>query len=296
MPKPCLIVHGGAGHIEDDRVEAAVAGCREACAKGLVVLDRGGSALDAVETAVRSLEDDPVFNAGRGAVLNADGAVEMDACVMTGDLRIGAVGCVRSVANPISLARRVMERTRHVFLVGAGADQFAAAQGFPLVGAQDLITERQLARWKSPEEPTTRETRDGGTVGAVAVDASGSIAAATSTGGLFRKMPGRVGDTPVIGSGTYADARSGAASATGFGEDIIRVMLARTAVEFAGTGAPVMQAARRAIDALATKTTGTAGVILVTPDGDVGFAFNTKRMSHAFRASDGTIVSGVDPR
>src|SRR5579863_5311619 len=110
MPKPTLIVHGGAGRIADDQVEAVVSGCREACARGLVVLDRGGSALDAVETAVRSLEDDPVFNAGRGAVLNADGAAELDACVMTGDLRVGGVGCVHTVANPVSLARLVMER------------------------------------------------------------------------------------------------------------------------------------------------------------------------------------------
>ena len=275
---------------------ALIAGCREACAKGLAVLDRGGTALDGVETAVRSLEDDPAFNAGRGAVLNADGVVELDACVMTGDLLIGAVGCVRTVANPISLARLVMERTRHVFLVGTGAEEFAAAQGIPSVEPQRLITARQLARWKSSEGPAIGEARDGGTVGAAAVDAAGTLAAATSTGGIFRKMPGRVGDTPVIGSGTYAEAGRGAASATGVGEDIIRAMLTRAALELAGDGAPAMAAARQAIEHLAAKTSGTAGVILVTRGGEVGLAFNTPRMSYAFRRIDGTIESGVDPR
>jgi L-asparaginase / beta-aspartyl-peptidase len=295
MPRPCLIVHGGAGFVDDALVEVSIAGCREACATGLVILDRGGTAIDAVEAAVRSLEDNPNFNAGRGAVLNAEGQIEMDAAIMNGDLSAGAVGCVRRVANPITLARRVMERTRHVFLVGPAADRFAASQGLDLASPDSLVTPRQLARWKSAEAVSTSEARDGNTVGAVAVDLSGHVAAGTSTGGLFRKMPGRVGDTPVFGAGTFADDRSGAASATGVGEDIIRVTLARTALAFLESGASASAAARRATDVLAERTRGTGGIILVTPAGDIGIAFNSPRMSHAYRGANGAVVASVGP-
>ncbi len=294
MPRPCLVVHGGAGLVDDELVEPSLRGCREACARGLVVLDRGGTALDAVEAAVRSLEDDPTFNAGHGSVLNADGEVEMDACIMSGDLKAGAVGAVRAVANPITVARRVMERTRHVFLAGAAADRFAAAQGLGLASPAELITARQKARWASPEAPPSSQARDGGTVGAVAVDASGQVAAATSTGGLFRKMPGRVGDTPVIGAGTLADDRLGAASATGVGEDIMRLSLARAALELAASGAPAQRAAQQAVELLASRTGASGGIILITPAGDLGIAFNTRRMSHAYRGPDGQIVARVD--
>lgn len=277
-----IIVHGGAGPRRDqEQGEAARAGCLKAAEVGAAILAAGGSALDAVEQAARLMEDDPVFNAGRGAVLNADGEVELDASVMNGEtLAAGAVAVVKTVKNPISLARLVMERTPHVLLVGEGADAFARAQGVPAIVPGSLVTPLQHQRWLE------RKGGRHGTIGAVAVDARGQVAAATSTGGTAGKLKGRVGDSPLIGAGTVADSRWAAASATGVGEHIIRVGLARTVLEGVRRGAPLRVACEEAIAEL-QRIGGDGGVIAVTPLGEVGWAYCSQRMAGAFVKSDG---------
>jgi beta-aspartyl-peptidase (threonine type) len=289
--KPTLVVHGGAGAIgPEDREDALRAGCLTAAREGWKILERGGSALDAVERAACVLEDDPLFNAGTGSCLNADGDIEMDAALMDGrTLSAGAVGAVRSVRNPIRLARRVMQHTPHVLLVAAGAERFADEVGFPRVDNASLVTARARARWE-------REKREGlaprqGTIGAVAVDREGHVASATSTGGLSGKRAGRVGDTPLLGAGTYADDHSGAASATGHGESILKVLLSKAACDALALGAHPREAARSAV-ALLQRVRGEAGIILVDRQGRFGLAFNTPRMSHAWVDGSGAEGSG----
>lgn len=274
--KLAIVVHGGAGrHRPDDDVEAAKQGCLAAARAGYAVLSRGGSALDAVEVATRLLEDDPVFNAGVGAALTRDGKAELDASVMDGaTLSAGSVACVTCFQNPVTLARRVMERTPHVMLVGAGAEAFGREQGLPVIANDVLVTahaRRELERHRVSN----------GTVGAVAVDARGHVAAATSTGGTTGKLPGRVGDSPLIGCGTWADDGTAAVSCTGLGEAIIRATLARHAADLVASGLDAQAAARKAVESLA-RARGEAGLILVTPTGQVAWAFTTERMSRAW--------------
>ncbi|MBX5484307.1 MAG: isoaspartyl peptidase/L-asparaginase [Myxococcaceae bacterium] len=290
-----IIVHGGAGPARsDDDAEAARQGCLLAARAGYAVLARGGSALDAVEEAVRTLEDDPQFNAGIGSCLTADGDVEMDASLMEGaTLRAGAVALVRGVRNPIRLARCVMERTPHLFLAGEGAMRLAREQGLPILSPAELITPRALARWREAKAKGAASP-SGGTVGAVALDAHGHLAAATSTGGMNGKWSGRIGDTPVIGAGTYADDAGGAASATGHGEAILRVGLTRMVVAQLCAGAEAQSAAEVGLGALA-RIGGEGGVIVIDRSGRVGCAFNTARMSHAFIDATGAEGSGFLP-
>ncbi|XP_074257697.1 isoaspartyl peptidase/L-asparaginase isoform X2 [Saimiri boliviensis] len=230
---PIVVVHGGgAGPISKDRRERVRQGVVRAATVGYCILREGGSAVDAVEGAVVALEDDPEFNAGCGSVLNTNGEVEMDASIMDGkDLSTGAVSAVRGIANPIKLARLVMEKTPHCFLTHHGAAQFAAAMGVPEIPAEKLITERNKKRLeKEKHEKDAQKTdcqKNLGTVGAVALDCKGNVAYATSTGGLVNKMVGRVGDSPCVGSGGYADNDIGAISTTGHGESILKVNLAR---------------------------------------------------------------------
>jgi L-asparaginase / beta-aspartyl-peptidase len=295
---PALIVHGGAGDLAPDDLASSgapqaprVEGVRRACAAGWSILRAGGSALDAVEAAVRVLEDDPVFNAGTGATLTAVGDVELDASIMDGtSLRCGAVAVVKDVRNPISLARAVMERTHHVLLAGPGASAFAREIGVPPYENRLLVTDAQRARWDAARKgaPSTVSSR-AGTVGAVARDALGHLASATSTGGMSMKLPGRVGDTPIIGCGTYADDALGAVSCTGHGERIIQLTLARHAADLVGRGASAMEAAREAAALLAGRVQGSGGLIVVGPGGAVGFAHNTPAMSRAWTAPDGSI-------
>ena len=277
-----IIVHGGAGPRRDqEHASGARAGCLKAAQAGAQVLAGGGSALDAVEQAARWLEDDPLFNAGLGAVLNADGEVELDASVMNGEtLAAGAVAVVKTVKNPISLARLVMEQSPHVLLVGEGAEAFARSQGVPAIVPGSLVTPLQIQRWLERKGATH------GTVGAVAVDARGHVAAATSTGGTSGKLKGRVGDSPLIGAGTVADSRWAAASATGVGEHIIRVGLARTVLEGVRRGAPLTVACEEAIFEL-QRIGGDGGVIAVAPSGEVAWAFCSQRMVGAFVKSTG---------
>jgi L-asparaginase / beta-aspartyl-peptidase len=290
---PAIVVHGGAGAIEDARVEPAQAGCRAAVAAGLSVLAKGGSALDAVQVAVRVLEDDPQFNAGVGCALTRDGTAELDAAIMDGEtLRVGAIGAVENLRRPIDLARLVMDDGEHVLLCGEGAWRFAREHGFSPVAPAELITERSLKRLETERRKRSARPPEGGTVGACAIDARGHVAAATSTGGITYKRPGRIGDTPLPGCGTYADDRGGAASATGHGESIIRVTMTRVLVDALRTGASATDAARISVEELA-RISGEAGIICVDREGRVGAAHNSARMPHSWACVDGEIHTAV---
>lgn len=280
MAPATLIVHGGAGGRAGEDLTEHRRGCAEAAGSGWAVLRDGGSALDAVEAAVRRLEDNPRFNAGTGAVLNALGQVELDASLMDGrTLRAGAVAAVRRIRNPVTLARTLLDAGAHVLLAGDGANRFAAQAGVPECGELSLIVERQRERW---------QTRHG-TVGAVALDAYGHLAAATSTGGLFDKLPGRVGDSAVIGAGTYADDRA-AVSCTGVGEAIIRAALAKTVVDQVRSTGDVGVAVQAALRYLQRWTGAEAGMIAVDWRGRIAFARNTAHMPVAWVRAD-TAVS-----
>ena len=270
---PALIVHGGAGADPGGREELR-AGMRDAVGAGWRALAAGGSSLDAVEAAVRSLEDHPLFNAGRGSVLTSAGTVETDASIMEGDrLRNGAVAAVTGVRNPITLARRILEEGRHSFFVGDGAVARARDLGVPLCDPAALVTEPQRRRLAALQA---------GTVGAVALDRAGTIAAATSTGGTPGKLPGRVGDTALIGCGTYAESTLGGASCTGDGEAIIRVTLARRALDILKTVGEPGHACEVALSVLVEEGRGQGGLILVDWRGRVGWARSTKLMPVGF--------------
>ncbi len=283
---PVLMIHGGAWVRPGIVTQPLLDGLSAACRTGFAVLDAGGSALDAVEAAVVALEDDPQFNAGRGSCLTSDGTVEMDASIMRGDtLCAGAVANISGVRNPISLARAVLEDGDHVMLVGEGAHRFGRERGVPFVAPDWHVTPEQQARFEELRAAAPRERPDRrklGTVGAVAVDRSGRIAAATSTGGTAYKRPGRVGDSPLIGSGTYADALCGAVSCTGHGESIIKLGLARATCDALATGLSPLEAAERSATLLRARLDGDGGLIVVSPDGRAGWAMNTSHMSRAF--------------
>ena len=267
---PALIVHGGAGADPAEGQEELRAGIREAVLSGWNVLAAGGRALDAVEAAVRNFEAHPRFNAGRGAVLNAAGLIELDASIMEGDrLQSGAVGAVARIAHPVTLARRILEDGRHVLLVGDGALAFARQAGLPECDPAELITERQRHRYRE---------RGAGTVGAVALDLHGTIAAATSTGGIAGKLPGRVGDSAIIGCGTYAESTIGGVSCTGDGEAIIRVVLARRALDILKAMDDPERAAQVAVDVLVQEGKGEGGLVLLDWRGRVGWAHSTPLM------------------
>jgi beta-aspartyl-peptidase (threonine type) len=265
---PSIIVHGGAGPIKDNSLPARLEGCQAAALAGWKILEQGGEALDAAEAAVIVLEDNPLFNAGTGSTLNSLGKIETDAAVMDGNtLRAGAVAAVSGIKNPIKLARRVMQDGRHVMLAGDGALLFARQNGFPEYAPESLIVESERKRWDSKH----------GTVGCVAFDSAGKLAVATSTGGIFNKLPGRVGDSPLIGCGTYAD-RAGAVSCTGDGEAIMRVVLARETVRLLENGIEPSEAARAAVAKLQQQTGSTGGLILIDGRGRIGYARNTTCM------------------
>jgi beta-aspartyl-peptidase (threonine type) len=318
-----IVLHGGAGIIErasmKPETEAAYrASLKQALQAGAAVLDRGGSSLDAVEAAIRILEDDPLFNAGRGAVFAADGTIELDAAIMDGStLRAGAVANVTRTRHPISLARAVMEKSPHVFLVGEGADAFSKQAGLEQVDPSFFFTER---RWQSllrqlkkeglpipprpagaPPEPAApiveiepEDAHKFGTVGAVALDRSGDIAAGTSTGGTQAKRWGRVGDSPVIGAGTYASNQSCAVSATGTGEYFIRLTVAREVCALVQyKGLKLQQAVDEVIHRELNAIHGDGGVIAIAPDGEMAWSFNTPGMYRARLAEGGKMEIGI---
>nr|HEX4312786.1 isoaspartyl peptidase/L-asparaginase [Kofleriaceae bacterium] len=261
MTATSIIVHGGAGLVAPDRHARLRDGVRAAAAAGDAVLAGGGSALDAAVAAVRVLEDDPELNAGTGSVLTRDGTVETDAAVMDGATgRAGAVGAVPDLGCAIALARAVLDAGEHVLVVGPAAWRFAAEVGIAPAAPGALVTERQRARWLARAQPA-----EGGTVGAVARDRDGRFAAATSTGGVFGKRSGRVGDSPIVGAGTWADDRC-AVSATGDGEAILRVAFART-LAFGVAAQPLADALAAALRALHAATGGSAGAIAVDAHG-----------------------------
>ena len=277
-----VLVHGGAGDLRPESVDVHVAGCREAAAIAAELLRGGASALEAVERAVAVLESNPCFNAGTGACLNAEGLIELDAAIMEGGgLRAGAVCALPPFLHPIAIARAVLEDGRHVLYAGEGAARFARERGFEPVSSEVMTTEAARARWVAARGGQAAEGWAGGTVGAVARDAMGLVAAATSTGGLVNKRPGRVGDSPLPGAGTYADSEGGACSATGAGEAIIRLVLAKTTTDALRAGSWPEPAARAAIHALGARVGGTGGMIVVDRAGRLGLARNTTSMSWA---------------
>jgi beta-aspartyl-peptidase (threonine type) len=262
-----IVVHGGAGLVSAERFDRLRAGVRAAAEAGNAILAGGGSALDAVVAAVRVLEDDPEFNAGTGSALTRDGTVETDASVMDGDTRrVGAVAAVPDLGNAIALARAVLDAGEHAILAGPAAWRFAAEVGIAPAAPGALVTERARRRLA---EVLVEAEREGGTVGAVARDTQGRFAAATSTGGVVRKRSGRVGDSPIPGAGTWAD-REIAISATGDGEAILRLALARTIAAYAATGMTAREASVAALTELRRLTGGSAGVIAIASPGSAG--------------------------
>jgi len=299
-----LAIHGGAGTLpradmSPERESEYRAGLAAALAAGFSVLDGGGSSVEAVTRAVAALEDDALFNAGRGAVFTLDGRNELDASIMDGaTLAAGAVCGLTRIRNPIELARAVMERSEFVFLSGAGAEEFAASRGFEFVDGDYFHTAarwRQLERIRGGDGGVSPLTISHvGTVGAVALDSSGRLAAATSTGGMTGKRFGRIGDSPIIGAGTYADNRSCAVSATGSGEYFIRLGVAReicNLVRFKGM--TIQQAADQVIHHELEDLHGDGGVIALTPDGQSAFSFNTPGMFRARISEGGTMEVGI---
>lgn len=297
-----LVIHGGAGLVRRDSLTPErEADCRlgleRALDAGLAVLDAGGSALDAVTAAVVALEEDPLFNAGRGAVLAAGGGIELDAAIMEGaERRAGALAGVRTPRNPIRAARAVLEHSPHVMLAGAGGDAFITEQGLETVAPGWHRTPERLAQYQQVAGSGAFTLDHGsaspdvyGTVGAVAVDDHGHTAAATSTGGMVNKRPGRVGDSPLIGAGTFAWDRTCAVSGTGHGEPFIRLGVAgRVSALMELAGFTLQQAAERVIHQELPELEGQGGLIAVGADGTVAMPFNTGGMFRAWRSADGS--------
>ena len=297
MPSdPVLVVHGGAWAMPDDMVQAHLHGVRNALVAGWRVLERGGPALDAVEEAVVIMEDDATFDAGRGSFLNRDGKVQLDALIMDGStLRAGGVGCVERLKNPIRAARKILSESPHVYFVGEGAEQFAAEHGVALCRNEDLVVAREVERLREYQELAARGSANGedlfapsishDTVGAVALDRGGNIAAATSTGGTLNKAPGRLGDSSLIGCGCYADNLSAAASTTGWGEPIMKLVLAKWTADRVSAGNLPEWAAQEAMNYLKQRLNGHGGIIVLNAQGQFGIAHNTPRMAWACKTA-----------
>ncbi len=293
-----LIVHGGAWDIPDSALADCRAGIHRALEAGREVLAKNGSALDAVEAAVAVLEDDITFDAGTGSHLNRDGRVQLDAIIMDGTtLKTGAVAAVERIRNPIHLARTILDSSAHMMLSAAGAELFAQENGIPLCSPEDLIVERERAAWRRCREGKHNSHfhfgDKHGTVGAAALDSSGRLAAATSTGGTCCKFPGRVGDSPLIGCGCYADAEAGAISCTGHGEAIMKIVMAKSAADLLRNGADPSSAAAESIQLLARRTQSTAGLILLDCHGVPAASFNTPRMAYGYIQPDGSFFINV---
>ncbi|KAH8289745.1 hypothetical protein KR054_010204 [Drosophila jambulina] len=327
MPRPVLLIHGGAGDIPDSRIIGKFVGIKRALRSAWHLLQPQensnnvpGNALDAVEAAVRSMELDENFNAGYGSCLNARGEVEMEASLMEGrDLRAGCITLLRDVMHPITVARRLMEKQRHTFLGGDAAQELALATGSERLQPGALVTDmarytlkefqEQLAQGKDPffartemaapapnpiPVPSPKTDPAGETVGAVAMDAQGQIVAGTSTGGITGKWPGRIGDTPILGSGTYADNGRGGVSTTGHGETIMRYNLAQrilAAIEHKGLSA--QEAADQECREMTKRLGGTGGAIVIGHKGDLGIGFTSQRMAWGY-VQDGTIFYGIE--
>ena len=288
---PVLVVHGGAWAIPDDMVDAHLNGVRNAVAAGWQAMGKGGSALDAVEEAVVVMEDDETFDAGRGSFLNRDGKVQLDAFIMEGStLRGGGVGGVERLRNPIRAARKILSESPHVYFVAEGAERFAAEHGIALCDNQDLVIPREVERLRDFQARAAKDAPDlfaptisHDTVGAVALDRDGNIAAATSTGGTLNKAPGRLGDSSLIGCGVYADNESAAASLTGWGEPIMKLVLAKWAADRVLAGNAPEWVSQEAMNYLKGRVNGHGGIILLDSRGRLGISHNTPRMAWAFK-------------
>jgi L-asparaginase / beta-aspartyl-peptidase len=288
---PVLVVHGGAWAIPDDVVGAHLKGVERALSAGWDVLGRQGSALDAVEEAVVIMEDDESFDAGRGSFLNREGKVQLDALIMDGaSLRAGGVGCVEHLPNPVRVARKILSDSPHVYFVAEGAERFATEHGIALCRNEDLIIPREIDRLRQFQAHAQEETPNlfapsisHDTVGAVALDREGNIAAATSTGGTLGKAPGRLGDSSLIGCGCYADNKSAAASTTGWGEPIMKLVLAKWAADRVAAGNLPEWVAAEAMHYLESRVGGHGGIILLDARGNFGIAHNTPRMAWAVK-------------
>jgi L-asparaginase / beta-aspartyl-peptidase len=303
---PVLVIHGGAWAMPDDMVDAHLRGVSNALAAGWRVLEHGGSALDAVEEAVVIMEDDETFDAGRGSFLNRDGKVQLDALIMDGaTLRAGGVGCVERLRNPIRAARKILSESPHVYFVGEGAEKFASEHGVPLCRNEDLIVPREVERLRKYQAELARRAGEApgsiahgndlftpaahdaaishDTVGAVALDREGNIAAATSTGGTLNKAPGRLGDSSLIGCGCYADNLSAAASTTGWGEPIMKLVLAKWTADRIAAGNLPEWSALEAMNYLQQRVNGHGGIIVLNREGHIGIAHNTPRMAFAYK-------------
>jgi beta-aspartyl-peptidase (threonine type) len=297
---PVIVVHGGAWAIPDEVVSAHLSGVNRAVAKAWSILEGGGDALEAVEDAVVIMEDDEAFDAGRGSFLNREGKVQLDALIMDGaTLRAGGVGCVERIANPVRAARKVLSESPHVYFVAEGAERFAQEHGIPLCRNDDLVIPREIERLRAFQAKASDEkpelfapTISHDTVGAVALDRQGNIAAATSTGGTLNKAPGRLGDSSLIGCGCYADNRSAAVSTTGWGEPIMKLVLAKWAADRVASGSQPQWVAAEAMNYLAERVNGHGGIILLDAQGRFGIAHSTPRMAWAYYTSAGS-GSGV---
>jgi beta-aspartyl-peptidase (threonine type) len=292
----------------DDMVEAHLRGVNNALAAGWRELERGGSALNAVEEAVVIMEDDETFDAGRGSFLNRDGKVQLDALIMDGaTLRTGGVGCVERLRNPVRAARKILSESPHVYFVAEGAERFAAEHGIALCRNEDLIISREVERLREYQAKNPTSAAKGAaemghppgsdlfapavhdatishdTVGAVALDREGNIAAATSTGGTLNKAPGRLGDSSLIGCGCYADNLSAAVSTTGWGEPIMKLVLAKWTADRISAGNLPEWAAQEAMNYLEQRLNGHGGIIVLNPEGHFGIAHNTPRMAWAYK-------------
>lgn len=317
MPtSPVLLIHGGAWAMPDAEIKAHQRGITHALAAGYAVLSGGGTAVEAVESAVVVMEDDETFDAGRGSFLTRDGRVQLDALLMSGaDLKTGGVACVEHLPNPIKAARLVLEKSPHVYFVGTGAERFATAHGMRLCDNMDLVIPREQKRLYAAQEAELQGQKDTtfsgadqipvefrsstpsatlpdpllshDTVGAVALDCFGNLAAGTSTGGTLNKAPGRVGDSSLIGCGCYADNFSAAVSLTGWGEPIMKLVLGKWAVDRVESGDDPQHAAEAAIAYLHKRLGGDGGIILLAPDGRMGLAHNTPRMAWGYATASG---------
>jgi beta-aspartyl-peptidase (threonine type) len=303
-----LMVHGGAGALDNVRDNKSAVrylnSIRDVLEHGRSVLELGGSALQAVEACASLLEDDPVFNAGCGSVLNEHGKVEMDAAIMDGrDLEAGAVAAIGNIANPVQLARLVLTKSEHVMLIGEGAMRFADHCGMPLVPDNYFFTKDRVAQLEQARlrhkmmldhDDTEEDSEDQkyGTIGAIAYDREGNLAAATSTGGIVNKRMGRVGDSPIIGAGVYADNETCAVSATGYGEEFMRSVIAKTIADYVDMlGMDAAQATKAGIDYLTRKVAGRGGVIVIDHAGRCASGFTTKKMIHGWIEHGGEAVA-----
>lgn len=312
--QPILVIHGGAWAIPDEVVASHLEGLEQSLAAGWAALSKGGSALDAIEEAVAAMEEHEAFDAGRGSFLNSDGKVQLDALMMDGaTLRAGGVGCVERLRNPVRAARRILHDSAHVYFVGEGAERFAEEKGATLCDNAELIIPREVERLREykeklaqgggtdndlfaaipseehpdpvPGEPGSTLGHD--TVGAVALDAEGNIAAATSTGGILNKTPGRVGDSSLIGCGCYADNESAAVSTTGWGEPMMKLVLAKWTADYVAAGHAPEAAAAEAIAMLKRRLGGHGGLIVLDRAGRWGIHHNTPRMAWGVRTEAG---------